>query len=96
MSELDNLPFSGIYIIAYMGKILYVGKASVDVLGRISNHQSQFTKIGVWLLKSKGDWENVRLDVLEQPDDANKTWLKDAEALLIRKFNPLFNTNLIL
>ena len=40
------------------------------------------------------DWPNVRLDVLEIPDDQDLPWLEQAEEALIRYFRLLFNTSL--
>jgi hypothetical protein len=41
------------------------------------------------------DNPNIRLDVLTPPDDENNAiWMRDTEAALVRKFNPLFNNQL--
>lgn len=90
MAELDNLPHAGIYVLAYMGRVLYVGKA-VSVADRLRSHLRGISLIGAWLLRVREDWGNVRLDVLEQPDE-DDSWLPVAEEALIKRFNPLFNT----
>lgn len=86
------LPYSGVYIIAYMGKVLYVGRAS-DMNDRMRQH----IKIGdltvdYWLRSMTFDFANIRVDILETPDDIDgKYWGKEAEARLITYFNPIFN-----
>jgi excinuclease UvrABC nuclease subunit len=97
MADLSELPdISGIYILAYMGQILYVGKASGSVPYRIVSHfnNALHENIGAWLRNFESDWQNVRLDILEAPLENFDTWLTNAEIALIRKFKPLFNTNL--
>ena len=91
MTELDSLPISGLYVIAYMGRVLYVGRA-VHVADRLRQHLTGKSLLGNWLLNTS-DWDNVRLDVLEQPDDTDN-WQPVAEEALIRQFKPLFNTAL--
>ena len=98
LHDMDALPHCGIYIIAYMGKILYVGKGVDGVFGRLSNHllNRDTEDIGGWMYKVRDDWHNVRLDVLEAPDDGNvDVWLREAEASLINLFRPMFNTHLM-
>jgi hypothetical protein len=83
-----------VYIVAYLGRVVYVGKASQNVDQRLVNHlyRRGTEPFGAWMAKVQADWENVRLDVLEPPDDGNTAyWLKSAEAALIRKLRPLFN-----
>ena len=99
LSELDNVPFRGIYVIAYMGTILYVGKASQDVANRLIGHWCNRLNepLGNWMDKVRADWDNVALDVLEPPDDVNANqWLQSAESALVQRLNPLFNTQLVL
>ena len=95
LSELDDLPHAGVYVIAYLGKVLYVGKASESVHGRLHNHMYKPSRIGVWMRNAQDDWCNVRLDVLEQPDSAGVEWLDAAELALIRHHAPLFNDALM-
>lgn len=91
----NGLPYSGIYIIAYLGKVMYIGKASEDVYLRIVSHILYAPdNIGHWLTGMKFDWHNILLDVLETPDNSPDNWLKEAEAALIRRFNPVFNIHL--
>jgi excinuclease UvrABC nuclease subunit len=93
LAELDDLPHSGIYIIAYMGRVLYVGKASESIADRLKGHVIKRGRelLGTWLDNMRFDWHNIRLDCLETPDYASNTWIQEAEAQLIRRFNPLFN-----
>lgn len=97
MAETDNLPHVGIYVLAYMGKIVYVGKAEESVIARLEQHCRNCNKesLGNWLINLRDDWCNIRLDVLEPPDNGDThSWLVSAEAALIRKFKPLFNVQL--
>lgn len=97
IAECADLPHSGIYIIAYMGRIVYIGKA-VDVGRRLAGHITGRANemLGNWLDAMRFDWPNIRLDVLETPDDADgQAWNSDAERALIRRFNPLFNKALM-
>lgn len=94
MAETEGLPLVGIYVIAYMGKTLYVGKASQSVVMRLQSHwyRRDNEMLGSWLDGMQFDWANVRLDVLEPPDNVNQNyWLQEAESALIRKLKPLFN-----
>lgn len=90
----DRIPDAvGVYIIAYLGKILYVGKAEHSVNDRINNHRNNALKeqLGSWMIRCD-DWPNIRLDVLVAPDLVDlRTWTKLVEAACIRKFSPLFN-----
>jgi hypothetical protein len=97
MEEAVDLPYSGVYIIAYMGKIVYVGKSGYNVSERLTNHVLNRHKepLGGWLYNMRFDWINIRLEVLESPDDVNETyWLQETENALIRKLKPLFNEKL--
>ena len=99
LSELGNVPFCGVYVVAYMGKIVYVGKASQDVVSRLIGHwQNRMNEpLGNWMDKVRADWDNVALDVLEPPDNVNVDyWLQSAESALVQRLNPLFNTALVL
>lgn len=95
LHDMDNLPNAGVYVIAYMGKVLYVGKASESVFGRIKGHlyRRSIEDLGTWMYRVRDDWHNVRLDVLEPPDETIDVgyWLRSAESSLIRCFHPLFN-----
>jgi len=93
-TKADILPLAGVYVIAYMGKVVYVGKASSGVgprlVGHITNALDEL--LGGWMLKLRDDWQNVRLDVLAPPIDADTDrWLKTAEEKLIIRLRPLFN-----
>ena len=97
LDKIEDIPdVEGIYLIAYMGRILYVGK-SFSVPTRIVGHylNALDEKIGRWLVLSEFDCENTRIDILVAPlcDDV-KSWLRIAEGRLIRKFDPIFNTML--
>lgn len=97
MSELPNIQECiGIYIVAYMGKIVYVGKAEYNIPSRLVGHFTNALNepFGAWLRMIEPDWQNVRLDVLTLPDEVGDWWLREAENTLIRKFNPLFNEQL--
>ena len=98
LDNMDDLPHYGVYIIAYMGRVLYVGKANDSVVGRLKSHlyKCDVEDVGGWMFKVRDDWHNVRLDVLEPPDEGDvDVWLKGAEAACVRQFNPLFNTMLM-
>ena len=88
------LPNAGIYIVAYMHQILYIGKAKISVSDRLRSHMVLMTRIGRWLRMYELDWENVRLDVLEIPDGQSEQWLFQAENVLVKVFKPLFNSQL--
>jgi len=88
LDALDDVPHAGVYVIAYLGRVLYVGKAEDSVAGRLASHMYNSDAIGEWM-RSVDDWPNVRLDVLTPPYDG---WIAPVEEALIRKFTPLFNT----
>lgn len=95
IGDMADLPHTGVYVIAYMGTVLYVGKAdniSLRIVGHITNRGREL--IGTWLDAMRFDWHNVRLDALESPDDSD-AWTREAEDELIRRFKPLFNTQLM-
>ena len=94
--EIPNVP--GIYILAYLGRIVYVGKSESDVQHRLDTHKSSALMpgelLGKWMIRCS-DWENIRLDILVPPDCVDmKWWLKTAESTCIRKFIPLLNQQL--
>ena len=94
--EGDLLPPSAVYIIAYMGKILYVGKTENCVSTRLIKHMRiDRSRIGCWLSAMESDWCNVRLDILEPPHPDDHQWLSKIEEACIKKFNPLFNDQLM-
>jgi len=96
LAQLEQLPdITGIYIFAYMGKILYVGQ-SASVPDRIRGHYTNAGDelIGAWLRCFENDWGNVRLDLLEAPILHSDQWMDAAEIALIKRFNPLFNQQL--
>lgn len=90
-NEIPDVP--GVYIVAYMGRVIYVGMAK-SIGSRIRGHATDAWKdaehLGKWLLLNH-DHVNIRLDALVQPDGADKSWRRQAEAQCIRKFSPLFN-----
>jgi len=97
MAQLDDLPNAGIYIIAYMGKVIYVGKATDSVMDRIRTHllKAIDEPFGYWLENMRFDWPNVRVDVLEAPDNIDiQYWSREVEGSLVRRLNPLFNQQL--
>ena len=88
----------GVYVIAYMGRIVYVGKASESMAHRINTHvygaMEAREQLGKWLVKN-ADHENMRLDGLVVPYGVDaQAWTKDVEAACIRKFRPLLNEQL--
>lgn len=92
------LPHAGVYIIAYMGRILYVGKSNDSVIRRLSSHleRADIDDIGGWMYKNRYDWHNTRIDVLEAPDNIDiNFWLREVENALVKKFSPLFNVQLM-
>lgn len=94
LAEIGDIPHVGVYVIAYMGKVVYVGKAESSVYGRLANHMYVVDDVGAWMRKVQSDWDNVRLDVLAPPVGADVDWIGRAEEALIHKFSPLFNTAL--
>jgi excinuclease UvrABC nuclease subunit len=95
----DKIPVEpGIYIISYLGKIIYVGKTEESVKHRLTGHMtnSRNELLGSWM-RRVDDWENIGLDVLVPPNDVEdlKSWLRNAEAACIKKFSPLFNFHLM-
>jgi len=91
LSDLGSLPHSGVYIIAYLGRVLYVGKASLSVQERLNGHIYRCSEVGAWMRKVQYEWDNIRVDVLEEPDEAPSNWLTLTEDALIKEFFPLFN-----
>jgi len=83
----------GVYIFAYMGKVVYIGKAE-NVGQRIKTHvynvQHSSELLGKWLVKN-ADHDNIRIDILESPKDSGDYWRADVESKLIRKLRPLLN-----
>ncbi len=94
LTELDDLPHAGVYVIAYMGRVVYVGKASLSVSERLVSHITQVSAVGAWMRRIQDDWGNVRLDVLEAPDSGD-AWINKVEEALIKKFRPVFNDALL-
>lgn len=97
LAETEGLPMMGIYVIAYMRKVVYIGKATRGIADRLEQHWYNRNKerLGNWMDKLKYDWENVRLDVLVPPDDVDaRYWIEMAEGQLIRQFKPLFNESI--
>lgn len=91
MDDTCDMPHSGVYIIAYMGKVVYVGISASGVANRIEQHIGANDSIGRWLRAMQWDWHNVRVDALCIPDDADRRWLREAEAALVRRHAPVFN-----
>ena len=90
MDEIDV--DEGIYILAYMKQVVYIGKSESGVNERLVKHVDRRTNVGSWMASIASDWSNVRLDVLEAPLYADsRAWLKETEARLIAWFRPLFN-----
>lgn len=87
----DDPEITGVYIIAYLGKIIYVGR-SADVTKRLTEHYLQRSKFGGWMANIYMDWINVRVDILEPDISSDEIWMKNAERACIRKFRPLINS----
>jgi len=90
----EPLPHAGIYLLAYMGRVVYVGISAVSVEQRLLTHMHKALDepLGQWLTLN-ADHANIRLDVLVPPTDAEPHyWLRQHEALLIQHFHPLLNT----
>ena len=84
--------YAGVYVLAYMGQVLYVGKAEADVSESLNNHMMySHSRIGIWLRAMQWDWSNVRIDILEPTEQGGNQWIKDAEIACIKHFLPLFN-----
>ena len=97
LGDLENtkIPHRGVYVIAYMKQVVYVGRAHKSVAERLYNHFLCRSRISTWMRRMDNDWDNVRLDILEPPLSIAdyKQWLTDVERRLIKHFKPLFNTN---
>jgi hypothetical protein len=93
INEIEEIesPLIGVYVVAYKGEIIYVGRTMDCITFRFLEHYYQKSDFGKWLRFVQEDWQNVRLDVLEPQDASDKQWLIDAERELIKKFNPVFN-----
>lgn len=95
---IDILPNAGIYILAYMGRIVYVGRTIDSIEHRLRIHvysaEKKEEQLGRWLIIN-ADHENIRLDCLDIPDDVDDMgWLKEVEEKCIKVFKPLFNSQL--
>lgn len=89
---IQSLPRAGVYVIAYLGRVVYVGMTSSSVGERLRQHcyLAEPSDLGEWLGRVR-DWENIRLDVLVPPEGVGRKWLKSAERACIRQFTPLLN-----
>jgi hypothetical protein len=83
----------GVYILAYLGRIVYVGKTRRGVQERIRGHITDpDSLLGEWLTLNR-DWPNIRIDILVPPDTEDaRIWLKETEVACINRFNPLMNS----
>ena len=91
--EIPDIP--GVYVLAYFGKIVYIGISEIGVMHRLQEHGIHADKtselLGKWMIRCS-DWENVRLDILVPPDGVDmRWWLKTTESTCIRRFIPLLN-----
>ena len=86
----DDHPF-GVYIVAYLGRIIYVGGTTQPITSRLSTHYYSGAKFGKWLISTINDWHNVRIDILEPESVENEEWITEAEKACIQKFRPLLN-----
>ena len=85
----------GIYVIAYLSRVVYVGKSMGGISARLRQHIGDpRSLLGEWLTANK-DWANIRLDILVPPyDQDDKAWLRQAEVALINEFDPLLNSQI--
>ena len=94
----DEIPdIEGVYVLAYMGRIVYVGKAECGVLSRLKEHINNAIDelLGAWIMKNR-DWENIRLDILVPPISKNmRLWVAEVEDACIKRFDPLLNIQLM-
>src|SRR3990167_10511336 len=92
-----RIPISGVYILAYMRTIVYVGRAN-EVEARMVNHMRPAAGkllVDQWLQTvAAADMVNVRMDVLEPPAEADDAWMRTTEEACIRQFRPLLNVAL--
>ena len=88
-----SLPNCGLYIIAYSGEVIYVGRTDHSIETRLNNHMTRYDDVGDWLWQMRDEWKNVRIDALEPPLDVDAIeWMIEAEKKAIVHYNPLFNT----
>lgn len=98
LSEIETkpLPHSGVYIIAYLGRIIYIGKA-IEVGDRLRQHATpagHMVDFDNWFqVVALSDPQNVRLDILENPN-GNSYWNTRAESACIQYFRPLLNVQI--
>ncbi len=92
----DELPaVGGVYVIAYLKTVVYVGKAESSIGHRLKTHKVSALEprelLGRWMIYNS-DWENIRIDSLLPPDGVDdKWWIKETEAALINGLSPLLN-----
>lgn len=92
-----DLPYFGVYVIAYMGKVLYVGKVENGLTERLVYHMKYgLSPIGCWLNIREFEWPNIRLDIIVPPaKEDDRDWLNKTENACIKRFKPLFNKQLM-
>ena len=87
-------PTVGVYLLAELGQVVYVGKADDGVDHRLRQHMHRGSDIGKWLYSRMESWRSVRLDVLIPPGTCADVpaWVRNVELACIRRFHPLLNT----
>lgn len=85
----------GVYILAYLGHVVYVGQTRRGVAERIRGHiTDENSLLGEWLTLNR-DWHNIRLDILVPPNEGDgRVWLRNTEVACINEFNPLLNSQI--
>lgn len=83
----DSIPDTpGIYILAYMGKIVYIGLTQDSVYHALLYHQYKQDRLGQWM--SEQDPASVRLDILIPP---SLGWMIPARRALKQYFHPVIS-----
>ena len=95
IDQVSEIGVSGVYVIAYMGRIMYVGKTTNNISKRLCEHIYTPSDLGSWLFSVIDDWRNVRIDIIEPKDHDDSQWLSKSENACIKRFAPKFNKQLM-
>ena len=89
----SEIPISGVYVIAYLTSILYVGQ-SIDIPHRMHTHCTNgVLPIDYWLQNMGWDYHNIRVDIHITASDDH---MEIIEERMIKQFCPVYNTLLVI